>query len=105
MRSLIIRASTDQTTVFPTYDLYYISHLPRSLDMRGGGHFIQVSIHISPLIYHKHAYCEAFSCSVSSPHSCTFNISVFYHSPRYAIPPYLNEFNNFITHSYNSNII
>ena len=67
MRSLIIRASTDQTTVFPTYDLYYISHLPRSLDMRGGGHFIQVSIHISPLIYHKHAYCEFVYALLNPP--------------------------------------
>ena len=27
-----------------------------------------------------------------------FNISVFYHSSSYPIPPFLDEFNNFITH-------
>ena len=60
-------------------DPYSFSHLPRSLGMRGGGLGIlyKSSLHISPLIDHRHVYCEAFSCSVSSPRSRTFNISVF----------------------------
>ena len=64
-------------------DPYSFSHLPRSLGTRGGGLGIlyKSSLHISPLIDHRHAYCEAFSCSVSSPRSRTFNISVFYRSP------------------------
>ena len=88
-------------------DPYSFSYLPRSLGMRGGGLGIlyKSSLHISPLIDHRHVYCEAFSCSVSSHRSRTFNISVFYHSPNYPIPPFLDEFNNFITHPYNSNII
>ena len=81
-------------------DPYSFSHLPRSLGTRGGGLGIlyKSSLHISPLIDHRHVYCEAFSCSVSSPRSRTFNISVFYRSPSYPIPPCLDEFNNFITH-------
>ena len=88
-------------------DPYYLSHLLRLLCTRGGGLGIlyKSSLHILPLIYHIHVYCEAFSCSVSSPRSRTFNISVFYRSPSYPIPPFLDEFNNFITHPYNSNII
>ena len=88
-------------------DSYSFSHLPRSLGMRGGGLCIlyKSSLHISPLIDHRHVYCEAFSCSVSSPRSRTFNIYVFYRSPSYPIPPFLDEFNNFITNPYNSNII
>ena len=88
-------------------DPYSFYHLPRLLGTRGGGLCIlyKSSLHISPLIDHRHVYCEALSCSVSSLRSRTFNISVFYRSPSYPIPPFLDEFNNFITHPYNSNII
>ena len=66
-------------------DPYSFSHLPRSLGIRGGGLGIlyKSSLHISPLIDNIHIYCEAFSCSVSSPRSRTFNISVFYRSVFY----------------------
>ena len=60
---------------------------------------------MSPLIEHRHAYCEAFICSVSSPLSHTFNIAAFYRSPSYSISPFLDEFNNFNSHPYYSNII
>ena len=64
-------------------DTYSFSYLRRSLCKRGGGLGIvyKSSLPISPLIDHKHVYCEAFSCSVSSLRSRTFNISVFYRSP------------------------
>ena len=63
-------------------DPYSLSLLPRSLGMREGGLGILYKsfLHISQLIDHRHAYCEAFSCSVSSPRSRIFNMSVFYRS-------------------------
>ena len=92
-------------------DPYSFSHLPRSLGTRGGGLGIlyKSSLHISPLIDHRHVYCEGFSCSVNSPRSRTFNISVFYRTHSYLITHFsmnlISHFNIFITHPYNSNII
>ena len=70
----------------------------------GLGVVYKLSLHMSPLTVHSHTYCEASFCSVSLPFSRTFKVSFFYRSPSYPITPFLDEFNYYITHSYNYNI-
>ena len=48
-----------------------------------------------PLRDHNSDHSEAFTCSISPPHSKTFNISLFYRPSSSSIPLFLSEFYSF----------
>ena len=87
---------------------YSFSHLPRrNTNNYGGGIGIifKSSLHVSPLRDHNNDHSEAFTCSISPPHSKTFKISLFYRPPSSSIPLFLSEFYSFTHLMSESNII
>ena len=87
---------------------YSFSHLPRrNKNNYGGGIGIifKSSLHVSPLRDHNNDHSEAFTCSISPPHSKNFNISLFYRPPSSSIPLFLSEFYSFTHLMSESNII
>ena len=87
---------------------YSFSHLPRrNTHNYGGGIGIifKSSLHVFPLRDHNNDHSESFTCSISPPHSKTFNISLFYRPPSSSIPLFLSEFYSFTHLMSESNII